>query len=149
MATPRNLSPAAEALVDAIRAGDPAAIAPEVYGLEKTMARSPASLVLELIGTSPQEVFNELRQVPFQEKSLSLEAVTPREGETMAAWVRRMDQFGCVDFNEPRYSDTAYAAIGYDWVEWKWLPKGQNTHTRAREIAVDDGDSVRAHGIVP
>lgn len=131
--SPTNLSAAANALVDRIRAGDPAAIAPEVYGLDERLKGEPASIVLELIGTSPAELRQE-----YPDPKPALEEITPREGETFKQWYRRVEE-SCngIELGFDRYSDFAYAAIGYDWVDWKWLPKGQNTYTMNREIAVE------------
>ncbi len=137
MATPKNLpvdpaatrqlSSEANALVDRIRAGDPAAIAPEVYGLDKTLAVAPATVVIELFGTTIDGIASEFPD------PIELAKLTPNRGETFAAWMRRMeDEVGGLELSADRYTNAAYAAIGYDWVDWVWLPKGQNTLTADR-----------------
>ncbi len=120
----RPLSAEADALIERIRAGDPSAIAPEVYGLEKTLSRASAAAVLELLGTSVEEIYSE------SPDRVDIATILPKEGEIFAAWIRRMeDSVGAIEVSASRYSHAAYAAIGYDWVSWVWLPKGQNTLT--------------------
>jgi hypothetical protein len=108
------------ALIATIRSGDPAAIAPEVYGLHTLLQKENAATVIELTGLKPESMNVEVDSIVID--------CRPLKDETFGAWMARANWSYMYDGSA---ITNAYTAIGYDWVDWKWLPMGQSPLTLA------------------
>jgi hypothetical protein len=109
-----------EILIDKIRTGDPAKIAPEVYGLRKRLADEPAVTVLKLM-----ELENEVLATYDTEIDGKKIDMRPNTTESFKQWKKRTGWSEDMDGGET----AAYTNIGYDWVDWKWLEPGQSPLT--------------------
>jgi hypothetical protein len=128
---------------------DPAELAPELYGLTNVLAKDRAATVLKLCQITIQG--NKIFQKPLRPENtdpviakklldeyfakgtppttgemdpvLLVEIAneqdcTPYCTETFAGWCSRI-RFGLWSF---AFTDVPYVNLGYDWVDWKWLP---------------------------
>ena len=113
------------ALIDKVRALAPNVIAPEVYGLRVVLAKEPATTVLKLMELDNATL--DTWDVEVDGKKIDQK---PLKTETYREWKQR------TTFSEEydgRAETNAYTNIGYDWVNWAWLPPGQSPLTASKK----------------